>query len=113
MKVTSQTLGMASLETPSADATGARSQHSMGGPAGNGRPQLAARGRLRTAGIGLVSVAEDVIHYGVALVLIIVAGVVLCETTYDLATTHQPFAAAATTAVNGSSRSSSWRSCAP
>jgi uncharacterized membrane protein (DUF373 family) len=57
--------------------------------------------RLRSAHIGLVRLADDLIHYGVASVLVVVAAVVLYHTTYDLAITRQPFAAAATTAVNG------------
>lgn len=56
---------------------------------------------LRGAHLGLVGVGEDVIHYGVAIVLMIVAAVVLFHTAYDLFTTHQAFAQAATTAVNG------------
>jgi uncharacterized membrane protein (DUF373 family) len=51
--------------------------------------------------LGVIRIGEDLIHYAVALVLVAVAGIVLYHTAYDLATSKQPFAAAATTAVNG------------
>lgn len=44
---------------------------------------------------------EDLLHYAVALVLLAVAAIVLFNTSKDLINTTQPFAAAATTAVNG------------
>jgi uncharacterized membrane protein (DUF373 family) len=59
------------------------------------------RQRLRKAQMGAVTAADDVVHYGVSIVLMAVAGVVLGHTIYDLATTSAPFAQAATTAVNG------------
>jgi uncharacterized membrane protein (DUF373 family) len=55
----------------------------------------------RAPHIGVIRIGEDLIHYAVALVLVAVAGIVLYHTAYDLATSHQPFAAAATTSVNG------------
>ena len=51
--------------------------------------------------IGFIRICDDLIHYAVALVLLTVAGIALYRTAYDLATTSQPFAAAATIAVNG------------
>lgn len=65
-----------------------------------GRRHLSEHKRLLTAHIGIVKIAEDLIHYGVSLVLMIVAAV-LYHTTYDLATTKEPFDSAATTAING------------
>jgi uncharacterized membrane protein (DUF373 family) len=55
----------------------------------------------RAPHIGVIRIGEDLIHYAVALVLIAVAAIVLYHTAYDLATTKQEFATAATTAVNG------------
>ena len=55
----------------------------------------------RTPHIGLIRLGEDLIHYAVALVLLAVASIVLYHTAYDLARSNQPFASAATTAVNG------------
>ena len=55
----------------------------------------------RSPHIGLIRIGEDLIHYAVAVVLLIVAGVVLYRTAYDLATTDRPIAEAATNAVNG------------
>jgi uncharacterized membrane protein (DUF373 family) len=49
----------------------------------------------------VIRIGEDLIHYAVALVLLAVAGIVLFHTAYDLATSKERFAAAATTAVNG------------
>jgi len=63
--------------------------------------QLIRHRRVRTAHIGIVGVAEDVMHYAVVLALMAVAGLVLYRTSYDLATTHAGFAVAATTAANG------------
>jgi uncharacterized membrane protein (DUF373 family) len=60
-----------------------------------------ARERLLQAPLTVVKVAEDLVHYCVAIVLVAVAGAVLYRTTYDLAMTSAPFAQAATTAVNG------------
>jgi len=57
--------------------------------------------RLREAQIKALTVAEDLVHYTVAIVLMAVAVVVLYHTTYDLISTSAPFAQAATTAVNG------------
>jgi hypothetical protein len=51
--------------------------------------------------LGVLGLAEDFVHYVVAIVLLAVALIVLYHTAYDLATTDQPFAAAATAAVNG------------
>jgi uncharacterized membrane protein (DUF373 family) len=51
--------------------------------------------------LGVIRLAEDIVHYVVAIVLVAVATIVLYHTAYDLATTDQPFASAATTAVNG------------
>lgn len=62
---------------------------------------VARRVGFRQAHIGMVGIAEDAIHYGVAVVLMVVAAIVLYRTTYDLVTTREPFAQAATTAVNG------------
>jgi uncharacterized membrane protein (DUF373 family) len=55
----------------------------------------------RAPHIGVIRIGEDLIHYAVALVLRAVAGIVLFHSAYDLARSNQPFAAAATTAVNG------------
>ena len=55
----------------------------------------------RAPHIGAIRLGEDLIHYAVALVLLAVASIVLYHTAYDLITTKQPFATAATTAVNG------------
>jgi uncharacterized membrane protein (DUF373 family) len=63
--------------------------------------RVTRRQRLRRAQMGAVTAADDIVHYGVAIVLMAVAGVVLCHTIYDLAKTSAPFAQAATTAVNG------------
>ena len=51
--------------------------------------------------IGVIRIGEDLLHYSVAVVLVAIAAIVLYHTTYDLITSHQPFAAAATSAVNG------------
>lgn len=51
--------------------------------------------------LGAIRILEDLIHYAVAAVLLAVAAIVLYNTTKDLLTSSQPFAAAATTAVNG------------
>jgi uncharacterized membrane protein (DUF373 family) len=55
----------------------------------------------RASHIGAIRIAEDFIHYVVALVLLAVAAIVLFHSAYDLATSDQPFASAATEAVNG------------
>jgi uncharacterized membrane protein (DUF373 family) len=55
----------------------------------------------RAAHIGVIRIGEDLIHYAVAVVLVVIAGIVLYRTAYDLATSRQPFAEAATSAVNG------------
>jgi uncharacterized membrane protein (DUF373 family) len=61
-----------------------------------------ARGLVaHKAHLSLIGAAENFVHYAVAVVLMIVAGVVLWDTTEQLASTSMPFAAAATTAVNG------------
>jgi uncharacterized membrane protein (DUF373 family) len=61
------------------------------------------RSRLfgRAPHIGLIRIAEDLIHYAVALVLLAVAAIVLYRTAYDLAVSKVAFATAATNAVNG------------
>jgi uncharacterized membrane protein (DUF373 family) len=51
--------------------------------------------------MGLLRLAEDAVHYVVAVVLMVVAVIVLYNTAKDLVTTSAPFATAATTAVNG------------
>lgn len=48
----------------------------------------------------MIRIGEDLIHYAVALVLITAAGVVLYHTAIEFVTSSQPFAVAATTAVN-------------
>lgn len=58
---------------------------------------LIGRGRHR----GLIPFLEDLIHYVVALVLLGIAGFVIVKTVHDLIVTHQGYAQAATTAVNG------------
>jgi uncharacterized membrane protein (DUF373 family) len=55
----------------------------------------------RAPHIGLIRIGEDLIHYAVAIVLLAVASIVLYHTAYDLITSTQQFAAAATSAVNG------------
>ena len=64
---------------------------------------LAVRLRLRNERLqlGLIGLAEDIVHYAVALVLVGVAALVLYDTTRSLITAHQDLAAAATGAVNG------------
>ena len=54
----------------------------------------------RAPHIGLIRMGEDLIHYAVALVLLTVAAVVLINTAVDFIESKQPFAVAATTAVN-------------
>jgi uncharacterized membrane protein (DUF373 family) len=54
----------------------------------------------RAPHIGVIRIGEDLIHYAVALVLITAAAVVLYHTAVDFITSSQPFAVAATTAVN-------------
>ncbi len=51
--------------------------------------------------LSVLEIIEDLVHYAVALVLVAVAVIVLYHTARDLFTTREPFAAAATTAVNG------------
>jgi hypothetical protein len=79
------------------------------GPAGTPRRSSALertnellRERLfgRSPHIGAIRIGEDLIHYAVALVLITAAAVVLYHTAVDFVTSSQPFAVAATTAVN-------------
>lgn len=50
--------------------------------------------------LGILGLADDLMHYLVALVLLAVAAVVLYRTGHDLATTHLRFSEAATSAVN-------------
>jgi uncharacterized membrane protein (DUF373 family) len=102
MNVTSTTLGVAPLTSEATRSTDRivsepweDDQHSEG-PA---RPSI--RERLREAYIGVLAIAEDSIHYGVALVLIAVAALVLYRTAYELATSHEQLAQAATTSLNG------------
>jgi uncharacterized membrane protein (DUF373 family) len=45
--------------------------------------------------------ANVLLHYAVAVVLLAVAVIVLWHAVYELATSHQPFVSATTTAVNG------------
>ena len=73
------------------------------GASGPERLDAVLRERLfgRAPHIGVIRIGEDLIHYAVAVVLVVVAGVVLYRTAYDLATSRQPFAEAATSAVNG------------
>jgi uncharacterized membrane protein (DUF373 family) len=54
----------------------------------------------RAPHIGVIRISEDLVHYAVALVLLAVAAVVLYNTAVDFVTSRQPFAVAATTAVN-------------
>jgi len=63
--------------------------------------QLAVRRRRERPLLGILGWSEDFVHFTVALVLLAVALLVLYRTAYDLATTGQPFATAATSAVNG------------
>jgi uncharacterized membrane protein (DUF373 family) len=69
------------------------------------RSGLRIRGHpLRERGphIGFLRLAEDLVHYAVAVVLMVVAVIVLYKTAYDLANTHFPkIVPSATTAVNG------------
>lgn len=58
---------------------------------------LIGRGRHR----GLIPLFEDLVHYVVALVLLGTAAFVIFKTVHDLIVTHQGYAQAATTAVNG------------
>jgi uncharacterized membrane protein (DUF373 family) len=51
--------------------------------------------------LAVLGVANAVLHYVVALVLLAVAGIVLWHAVDDLANNHQPFVSAATTALNG------------
>jgi uncharacterized membrane protein (DUF373 family) len=50
--------------------------------------------------IGLVEVAEDMVHYAVALVLVGVAVVVLGHSVFDLFNSHEPFATLVTDVIN-------------
>lgn len=61
----------------------------------------ATRLRAHKAHLGMINAAEDLVHYAVAIVLMVVAIVVLWDTAAQLASASAPFAAAATTAVNG------------
>jgi uncharacterized membrane protein (DUF373 family) len=66
--------------------------------------QRVRRQQLREHGphLGFLRLAEDVVHYAVAVVLMVVAVVVLYKTAYDLANTRfSDIVASATTAVNG------------
>ena len=99
--VTSGTLGTASLDQQLIVDEAAASGRPVNGSVPHIPKNIAGRLGFRTAHIGAVGICEDVIHYGVAVVLMIVAGIVLYKTTYDLVTTSEPFAQAATTAVNG------------
>jgi uncharacterized membrane protein (DUF373 family) len=65
------------------------------------RRQLTVRRRRERPLLGILRWAEDFVHFAVAVVLLAVALLVLYRTSYDLATTGQPFATAATSAVNG------------
>ena len=58
---------------------------------------LIGRGRHR----GLIPFFEDLVHYVVTLVLLGTAVFVIFKTVHDLIVTHQGYAQAATTAVNG------------
>jgi uncharacterized membrane protein (DUF373 family) len=102
MNVTSTTLGIAPLTNEQT-----RSTDRIAGGRRNGdrpasrlvRPSL--RERLRETYVGAIAIAEDTIHYGVALVLTAVAAVVLYRTAYALATSHEQLSQAATTSLNG------------
>ncbi len=62
-----------------------------------------ARLGLRAEGrriIGLVQVAEDLVHYAVALVLVAVAGVVLVKSAMDLVAAEGEFAGLVTDVIN-------------
>jgi uncharacterized membrane protein (DUF373 family) len=50
--------------------------------------------------IGVIRIAEDLIHYAVAVLLVAVAGIVLYHTASDLVESSEPFAVAATSALN-------------
>lgn len=60
--------------------------------------------RMRHQGrhlIGLLQVAEDIVHYVVAIVLVSVAGVVLVHSVFDAFDTgHEPFAEDVTSVIN-------------
>jgi uncharacterized membrane protein (DUF373 family) len=100
-RVTSGTLGTATIDDDLLVDTTPIPLESPTGSAPHIPPAVARRLGFRTAHLGVVGIAEDVIHYGVALVLMVVAAIVLYRTTYDLVGTSEPFAQAATTAVNG------------
>ncbi|MGO9752745.1 MAG: phosphate-starvation-inducible PsiE family protein [Solirubrobacteraceae bacterium] len=51
--------------------------------------------------LGVIRIGEDIIHYVVALVLVVAAVLVLANTAYELFTARLPYYDAATTAVNG------------
>jgi uncharacterized membrane protein (DUF373 family) len=102
VSITSTTLGTAPVSGNPVPRLKQRTSKRVAGRApGRGRDQRTAPRRLRRAHINAVAIADDLVHYGVAMVLMIVAAVVLYHTTYDLATTSEPFAQTATTAVNG------------
>jgi uncharacterized membrane protein (DUF373 family) len=102
MNVTSTTLGVTPLKNAAARSTERIvSETPEGNRQSKGPARPSIRERLREAYIGAVAMAEDTIHYGVALVLIAVAAVVLYRTAYELATTHEQLAQAATTPLNG------------
>jgi uncharacterized membrane protein (DUF373 family) len=102
-KVSSRTLGTASLHEErlliGSDENSTSTSNSTPAPAP--RRNVLRRLGFRQAHIGAVGIAEDAIHYGVALVLMVVAAVVLYRTTDQLVSTHEAFDQAATTAVNG------------
>lgn len=50
--------------------------------------------------LGIIRLAEDLVHYAVAIILVAIAAVVLYNTAVDLIRSNQPFAIAATTAVS-------------
>jgi uncharacterized membrane protein (DUF373 family) len=55
----------------------------------------------RRPDLSVLTMANIIMHYAVAVVLLAVAAVVLWHTGYDLATTKQPFVSATTSAVDG------------
>jgi uncharacterized membrane protein (DUF373 family) len=50
--------------------------------------------------LGLIRLAEDLIHYAVALMLLAAAAIVLYHTADELVQSNEPFAVAATSALN-------------
>jgi uncharacterized membrane protein (DUF373 family) len=103
MSTASTALGAVPAPTDQASTAPRRAARIESGEPGIRTRRNIARGkdRFRRIHLGAVSAAEDIVHYGVALVLVGVAAVVVFHTISTLATTREAFTQAATTAVDG------------